>query len=350
MWYTQSMNEELLNWYRKTARKLPWRVMGAKQKPYAVWISEVMLQQTRAEAVIPYYLRFMEALPDVKALAEVPLDALYKLWEGLGYYSRVRNLQKTARILMEKYHAELPADFDALLKLPGIGDYTAGAIASIAFGIPVPAVDGNVLRVWSRLTGDARDILDEHTRKDIRSKVQAEIPADSPGDFNQALMELGATLCGPNTVPDCEHCPLKTVCVGCRDGTAHLLPNRSPKPERRVEEWTLFVLHCNGKTALVRRPAKGVLSGQWALPGVQKTMNSDEALGFLSTQGINVECVYPCPASKHLFTHIEWRMTAWQTEIESMEMPEIPGVFWLSREEVENAAIPSAYRAYRDML
>ncbi len=203
------MWEELLNWYDHNGRDLPWRVRGGRPAAYSVWVSEVMLQQTRAEAVIPYYLRFMAALPDIPALAAADTDTLYKLWEGLGYYSRVRNLRAAAQAVTERYGGELPADYNALLALPGVGDYTAGAVASIAFGIPVPAVDGNVLRVFARYDGDARDILAPATRRDIRRRAAECLPQARPGDFNQALMDLGAEICIPGR-PRCGDCP------GCR--------------------------------------------------------------------------------------------------------------------------------------
>lgn len=342
------MYKSLLNWYYTVARPLPWRVINGLQDPYKVWVSEVMLQQTRAEAVIPYYLRFLEALPSVQALADAPMDTLYKLWEGLGYYSRVRNLQKAAKIICEQSNSTIPADFDALKKLPGIGDYTAGAIASIAFGIPVPAVDGNVLRVWARLTGDARDILNPRTRADIREKVAREIPPHAAGDFNQALMELGATLCGPNTAPNCSACPWNSYCVGFRDGTAPLLPNRAPKQERRVENHTLFILRHGSLTGLIRRPAKGVLAGQWAIPSVQEVLSESQVFPAVEALGLSPVTLFPLPPSKHIFTHIEWHMTAWLVEVaEPLETGEI---HWFSPQDVENSAIPSAYRAYRSLL
>ncbi|MEA4824792.1 MAG: A/G-specific adenine glycosylase [Clostridiaceae bacterium] len=341
------MQEKLLLWYDQNARTLPWRVRGGRGDPYRVWVSEVMLQQTRAEAVIPYFERFMAALPDIPSLSAVDTDVLYKLWEGLGYYSRARNLQKAARILVEHYNGALPADFEALLTLPGIGDYTAGAIASIAYGIPVPAVDGNVLRVFARYSGDARDILALETRRDIRALVARALPETRPGDFNQALMDLGATVCVPNTAPRCGLCPLRDECVGCADGTAALLPNRAPKKARRIEDMTVFVLRCGTDAALSRRGEGGVLAGQWELPNVAGTLSAEEAWAALRKMGVEAEALLPLPAAKHVFTHIEWHMTGYLVYGKTVSNT----LTWFDRDALEvKIALPSAFRAYRPYL
>ena len=236
----------LIGWYRKNKRSLPWRDTG---DPEDVWISEIMLQQTRVEAVKEYFIRFREALPDAAAIAACPDDRLMKLWEGLGYYSRARNLKKCAQVLVEQYGGKLPADHGELLKLPGIGPYTAGAIASIAFGLPVPAVDGNVLRVWARITGCTDDIALDATKRLFTWEIAAllELMSRSTGDFragdyNQALMELGATVCVPNGAPLCGHCPMNHRCEALSEGLTGLIPLKSGKKPRRREERTILVI------------------------------------------------------------------------------------------------------------
>lgn len=202
---TENIAEPLLKWYDKNKRILPWR---DKDNAYYTWVSEIMLQQTRVEAVKPYFARFIQELPDVAALAAAPEERIVKLWEGLGYYSRVRNMQKAAIQVMEEYDGRIPEDFETLLSLKGIGRYTAGAIASIAYGKKVPAVDGNVLRVYTRLTENHEDIMKQSVRKAVENELTERMPKDRPGDFNQAMMELGAVVCVPNGTAKCEECPL----------------------------------------------------------------------------------------------------------------------------------------------
>ena len=219
----ENISPALLDWFYKNHRILPFRT---DPSPYHVWLSEIMLQQTRVSAALPYYERFLAALPDIPALAACEEEKLHKLWEGLGYYSRVRNLQKAARIVCEQYGGQLPADYDALRALPGIGDYTAGAVASISFGIPVPAVDGNVLRVFSRLYNDPAAVTEPAVKKAFTARVMEHQPPDAPGDYNQALMELGALVCVPNGAPLCEKCPLARLCAARAAGTALELPRQ----------------------------------------------------------------------------------------------------------------------------
>ena len=231
----------LLPWYEANKRDLPWR---SGREPYHIWLSEIMLQQTRVEAVKGYYTRFLDALPSIEALASCDDDLLHKLWEGLGYYSRVRNLKKAATVIMEQHNGTFPQQYNDILALPGIGDYTAGAIASIAFGQKTPAVDGNVLRVLSRLCNDPSPIDLPETKKKVRTILESIYP-DEAGSFTQALMELGATLCGPNWKPRCEECPCKSICLGYQAGTAESLPVKSPKKEKRQENRTVFILSCD---------------------------------------------------------------------------------------------------------
>jgi A/G-specific adenine glycosylase len=252
----------LLKWFRARARSLPWR---DDPRPYYVWVSEIMLQQTRVTAVLPYFSRFITALPDVRALAAVDDDALMKLWEGLGYYSRARNLKKAAALIMEKHGGIIPHDFDTLLSLPGVGRYTAGAVASIAYGQRVPAVDGNVLRVVSRLTASRDDILRDATKRAVENALAEIMPKDA-GQFNQAMMELGALVCTPKN-PNCASCPLKNDCQARRAGTQADYPVRTPRkavPTRRAT--VVVATDAQGRVLLARNSEGGLLKGLWELP------------------------------------------------------------------------------------
>ena len=332
--------------YRAEGRPLPWR---RDREAYHIFLSEIMLQQTRVEAVKPYFECFMRELPDVKSLAEVPEEKLLKLWEGLGYYSRARNLQKAARQVCDEYGGELPADPAQLQRLCGIGAYTAGAIASIAFGRRAPAVDGNVMRVWARLTADGRDILQPAVQKAAREDVAAIIPADRAGDFTQALIELGATVCAPNREPMCDVCPLRDHCAAYREGKTQDIPVRSPKKPRRVEERTVFLIRDGDRTALHKRPPKGLLSGLYELPNVEGHLGEDEVLQHLRSLGFEPLRIQKIESAKHIFTHIEWHMIAYDVLI----TPEFDGLHGRSgmllvpnQELHRNYAIPSAFGAY----
>ena len=264
----------LLPWFAEHRRDLPWR---RDREPYHVWLSEIMLQQTRVEAVRGYYLRFLERLPDIAALASAPEDVLLKLWEGLGYYSRVRNLQKAAQCVMEQHDGEFPQELSAIRALPGIGDYTAGAIASICFEAPTAAVDGNVLRVILRLTVCADSPADVRVRRRIGEELSAVYPAGHCGDFTQALMELGATVCLPNGAPQCGACPLRALCEAHAQGTELQFPTKPPKKPRRIEQRTVFVLQCGDRLAVCKRPSHGLLAGLWQLPDVPGKLETADA-------------------------------------------------------------------------
>lgn len=335
----------LLDWYRVSARELPWRT---NITPYRVWISEIMLQQTRVEAVKPYFFRFLEAFPDLSSLADAEDTHLLKMWEGLGYYSRARNLKKAAQVVLERYGGELPADVQELKKLPGIGSYTAGAIASIAFGIPAPAVDGNVLRVLARLTGCDADILRPQTRACAEETVLRMCPVESPGDFTQAMIELGALVCVPNGEAKCTVCPLREWCVAEREGLVDRLPVRSGKAPRRMENRTVLLLR-EGNSYLIRlRPPKGLLAGLYELPNELGTLNSEQAIAFARANGFQPLRTEPLSPAKHIFTHVEWHMTAWlMTGYFSDDEPNRPDRIMASREELSSVyAIPSAFSAY----
>ena len=330
----------LLQWYQENRRDLPWR---RDKNPYHIWVSEVMLQQTRVAAVVGYFARFMEALPTVADLADAPEDELLKLWQGLGYYARARNLQKAAREIVERYGGGLPADYDALRALPGFGDYTAGAVASIAFGLSVPAVDGNVLRVLARLLGDERDIGQSATKAAMRELLLRVIPREAPGEFNQALMELGAIVCLPNGAPLCDRCPLRTSCAALREGRIGELPVKGAKKERRVEQRTVYLIFSGDRVALRRRPERGLLARLWEYPNAL-TGDPDPLPGW----GVEKVSQTNACKGKHIFTHIEWRMQAVAVEVsDRTQLPE--GWVWARAWELERIyALPNAFRFVRD--
>ena len=339
MEYLKKLPEALLPWYYVNRRDLPWR---QTKEPYHIWLSEIMLQQTRVEAVKGYYTRFLAALPTVEALAECDDDALHKLWEGLGYYSRVRNLKKAARVIMTRHAGRFPQTYDELLTLPGIGEYTAGAIGSIAFNLPTPAVDGNVLRVLSRLNEDHTPI-DTPTAKAAARQLLAEIYPTNAGDFTQALMELGATLCGPNWKPRCGECPCCAFCLAHQRGTAELLPVKQPKKEKRIEEKTVFILSCEGKFALRKRPGKGLLAGLWEFPNVPGKLDAPQILSQAEEMGLRPRELMRQTERHHIFTHIRWEMRGVY-----LEVLEPAGDFvWMTAEQIEqSAALPTAFRQF----
>ena len=329
----------LLSWYDENKRDLPWR---HTRDPYRVWVSEIMLQQTRVAAVLPYYGRWMEELPTVEALAAAPEERLMKLWQGLGYYSRARNLQKAARVIVDELGGAFPGTYEALLRLPGVGDYTAGAVASIAFGEAVPAVDGNVLRVVSRAAGIREDIGDAKVRRTFRSLLEGAMPKEEPGKFNQALMELGATVCAPNGAPDCGRCPLSALCEANRLGVQTELPVRGRKAPRRVEEMTVYLLKRGDAVALRRRGAAGLLAGLWEFPHVPGALDEAAAGEALSAWGLAaLDWEKKIPA-KHIFTHVEWRMTGYLLTVRG----DCPAFTWADREALEALAVPSAFARY----
>ncbi len=329
----------LLDWYEKNKRDLPWR---KDREPYHIWLSEIMLQQTRVEAVKGYYQRFLDACPTIKDLAEADDELLHKLWEGLGYYSRVRNLKKAAQRIVEFHNGIFPGEYAQIIALPGIGEYTAGAICSIAFGLPTPAVDGNVLRVVSRLTDDPTPIGLPAYKKQVRNALRVVYPSDT-GAFTQALMELGATVCGPNRKPDCDRCPCKGFCRGHKRGTAEQLPVKQPKRERRVEEKTVFVLRCADRYALEKRSARGLLAGLWQFPNVPEKLPLESALTWISKKGLNPKQIHVQLERKHIFTHIQWEMRCYYADVEIAE----GGFTWLTAEQVrKEAALPTAFRQF----
>ena len=333
----------LLPWYEQNKRDMPWR---QDREPYHVWLSEIMLQQTRVEAVKGYYARFLEALPRIEDLASCQDDKLTKLWEGLGYYSRVRNLKKAAGVIIERHGGQFPTTYAEILALPGIGEYTAGAVCSICFNQKVAAVDGNVLRIISRLTDDATPIDLPAYKKQVKVKLE-EVYPERAGDFTQALMELGATLCGPNRKPDCENCPCKDFCLGRIHGTCETLPVKQPKKERRKEERTVFLLRCDGCYALCKRPNKGLLAGLWQFPDVAGSLDLDAALDHVRSMGMEPANILRQREMIHIFTHIQWDMRGYYLEVRN----KADSLQWFTSEELRReAALPTAYRQFMDEL
>lgn len=334
----------LLRWYDAGNRVLPWR---SDPQPYYVWLSEIMLQQTRVEAATPYFERFIASLPTIADLAAAPEEQLLKLWEGLGYYNRVRNLQKAARVVMDEYGGRLPADFEALQTLPGIGRYSAGAIGSIAFGIAVPAVDGNVLRVLSRVLASEADIAREEVKRNMGAALVQVLPKKRPGDFNQALMELGAMVCLPNGAPHCEVCPLAGLCRAKAGNLTEQLPRKAAKKARRTEQHTVFLLFQNGRVGVQKRPDTGLLRSLWGLPGTPGHLTPNEAEQALVSLGFTVATLQSAGKAKHVFTHIEWQMQGYAASVGG----QCDGIVFVDPQQLaDDYCLPSAFRAYTGQI
>ncbi len=333
----------LVLWYKQHERSFPWR---EDPSPYRVWVSEIMLQQTRIEAALPYFERFMQALPTVSDLADASEEVLLKLWEGLGYYSRVRNLQKAAQMVMTEFGGELPDTYEQLLTLPGIGEYTAGAIASIAFGKRAAAVDGNVLRVMARLTNDSGDVMQPRNRKRLAALVQSLVPAGQAGDFNQGIMELGETICLPNTQPHCNECPLWDYCAVAGTEHAAELPTRTPPKPRRVEKRTVFVIvtEDSPRKVLLHRRSSGLLGGMWELPNIE----TDDDKDTLSEWGVEPISTQPLTNGKHVFSHVEWHMTGVLVRAKGVTLK--PNFRLVSKTELADYALPTAFKTYSKIL
>lgn len=335
----------VLAWYREHRRALPWR---EDPSPYRVWISEIMLQQTRVEAVKPYFARFMEALPDIKSLSEVEEERLLKLWEGLGYYNRARNLKKAAQIMVNDYQGCLPDSYEELLKLPGIGSYTAGAIASIAWDIPVPAVDGNVLRVISRVLASWDDILNQGVKRRMEASLKAIMPKDRPGIFNQALFEIGAMVCVPNGRPKCGECPLSSLCLGRKQGLLDSIPVKTPKKPRKVEERTVLLLLEGDRVAIEKRPDQGLLASLYQFPNVEGKLGEADVRALLTSWGAGISQVEPAGEAKHIFSHVEWHMTGYRVVLSGL--PKESYLFVQKQELTDKYPIPNAFLAYRNVI
>ena len=335
----------LLSWYGKNRRILPWR---EQPEPYRVWISEIMLQQTRVEAVKPYFARFMTALPDIGALARVEEETLLKLWEGLGYYNRARNLQKAAQKMVEEYGGRMPDSYEEILKLPGIGSYTAGAISSIAFGIAEPAVDGNVLRVMARLFNDPEEINKDSVKKRTEQLIREHMPKEKPGDYNQALIELGAIVCLPNGRPLCESCPLQSLCLARRAGTEESLPVKAAKKPRKIEERTVFLLEWQDKTAIRQRSSKGLLASLYEFPNVLGHLTEEELPETLGMEKEEILSVEKLPPAVHIFSHVEWHMIGYRVRLKKEHQEEYQMV--CKEEILAKYPLPNAFGVYTKAL
>lgn len=336
----QSCISPLLKWFIQNRRMFPWR---QDKDPYHVWVSEIMLQQTRIEAAKEYYIRFMKELPDVQSLCDVSQEKLLKLWEGLGYYSRAKNLHKAAKAIVEQYSGHFPDHYRDLLKLSGIGEYTAGAIASICFGEKVPAVDGNVLRVLSRILGSDKNVLLPEVKKEMTALLCAVMPEEA-GDFNEALMELGETVCLPNGAPDCDHCPLQKFCIAYEKDLTKELPVRIKKQTRTTEYMTvLLIVSSQGHIALEKRTEKGLLSGMYQLPNLSGRAEIDSIAVILEQWHLKVLSIEELGEAKHIFTHKEWRMKGVRVVTEN----ESECFLWASKEDLhEKYPLPTAFRHF----
>lgn len=333
----------LLDWYDLNARILPWR---EQPQAYRVWVSEIMLQQTRVEAVKPYFDRFIEALPDVESLAGAEEETLLKLWEGLGYYNRVKNMKKAAGIIMKDYGGIMPKDPEDLKKLPGIGPYTAGAVSSIAYAVPTPAVDGNVLRVCKRIAGSFDDITSQTVKRELEENLAGIMPESRAGDFNQSLMELGAVVCLPNGKPLCTKCPVMHLCKAFHDDTVMQIPVKKTKKERKTEDKTVFLLCFEGKYALHKRKDRGLLSGLWEFPNVPEKLKISQVREQFSDNYTNI---VPLGSTKHIFSHLEWHMNGYKIMLK--EKTDRTELIWASRQEIENTfPLPSAFSYFKTFI
>ena len=336
---SREITGRLLAWYGENKRPLPWRV---DREPYHVWLSEIMCQQTRVEAVKAYYLRFLQQLPTIEDLARCPEEQLNKLWEGLGYYSRARHLKQAAEVICREHGGLFPADYDSIRALPGIGDYTAAAIASICFELPCPAVDGNVLRVVTRLCASGADISKESTKAEVRRSLRPLFEGVSSGTLNQALMELGALICLPNHEPDCAHCPLIELCPSA-SGLWKDIPVKGGKKARRQEIHTVFLLRCGDDWALRKRPPSGLLAGLWEFPNLPGTLDAQAALDAAAEWDCRPGSLLRHIEKAHIFTHVQWELPAWVIECENRAS----GFTWVSLTEIQNRySLPTAFRQF----
>lgn len=331
----------IIEWYQKNRRPLPWRKEG-KRDPYVIWVSEIMLQQTRIEAVKPYYERFLKELSTIQELAKVEENKLLKLWEGLGYYNRAKNLKKAAQIIEKEYDGKMPKHYEELIRLPGIGEYTAGAISSIAYNEPVPAVDGNVLRVISRVVASKRDILDRKVKKEFTDELK-EIMPEQAGDFNEGLMELGELICIPNGEPLCKQCPLKEICVANKEKLTEIIPVRKQKKNRKKEQKTVFLLKIGDKIAIRKRNDTGLLAGMYEFPNEDKKLTIKEVKEVLKKWGLEEKKIQKIGNYRHIFSHIEWDMIGYEVFVKKMNEQ----FSWIKENEIlKKYPIPGAFTPF----
>lgn len=348
----EGLDTKVLDYYQKNGRSLPWR---EDPTPYHVWISEIMLQQTRVDTVIPYFNRFMAQYPTITELAQAEEESLLKLWEGLGYYSRIRNIHKAAQALVDNYQGALPQTKKQLLQLPGIGDYTAGAIASIAFGQKETAIDGNLIRIGSRLIAYGDTTKNAAGKKAMEDLWQQLLPDQQPGDFNQAMMDIGATICLPNREPLCSKCPLASYCSAYANGNPMDYPYKDQKAAKKHQDWTLFILLKDNQVLLEKRPSKGLLASMLQFPMAEGNLDEDQALQWLRKHHHPPLRLKKGPASKHIFTHIQWQMSSWIVELDPfvvMEKNENQpnNQQWESIHAMDHITLPTAYRDFRQAV
>ena len=338
------MVSPIVTWFQKNKRDLPWR---NHPDAYRVWVSEIMLQQTRVEAVKPYYERFLRELPTVKDLAEAKEDQLLKLWEGLGYYNRVRNMQKAAQQIMIDYQGQFPDTFEEIRSLKGIGNYTAGAISAFAFGLPKPAVDGNVLRVISRLMGSREDIMKQSVRSKIEEKLEHVIPEGAASDFDQGLIELGALVCVPNGEPKCTECPVAHLCEARKQGMIAEISVKSKGKARKMEDKTVLIFKDGEKLAIQKRPSKGLLAGLYEFPNQEGHLTMEEVTAYSKKIGLMPVRIKKLEDAKHIFSHIEWHMSGYEIIVDELEKTNEKAFLFIHPEEIEKKySIPSAFEAY----
>ena len=334
--------EPVIHWYQSQEKNLPWK---QDKEPYHIWISEIMLQQTRIETVKNYYIRFMEEVPTIKALANISEKKLLKLWEGLGYYSRAKNLKKAAIKIQEEYQGIIPNTYEELLKLPGIGEYTAGAIASISFQQKVPAVDGNVLRVISRVIAIKENIYLSDTKKEITRQIIQILPKES-GDFNEGVMEIGEKICIPNGNPNCKECPIRSFCITNKNHLMDEIPVRVKKVKRKVEKKTILIIRWKDKIAIGKRKEKGLLSGLYEYPNVSYHVKEEDICDLLKRWNLTLKSVKKLQEKKHIFTHVEWQMKGYEVVVENRN----DEFKWVNREELnQEYAIPTAFQKMNEL-
>ncbi len=333
---------KLVSWYKTEARVLPWR---SDPNPYYVWISEIMLQQTRVDTVIPYFLRLVAEVPSVQALALIEEEKLLKFWQGLGYYNRALRLKQAAQTIVEKFGGSIPSGMKDLMSLPGIGAYTAGAISSIAFGKAVPAIDGNVLRIVARITAGREDIDNPETKKQYEPFVIKLLPSKDVGDFNQALMDLGATICLPNGEPRCKECPVNNCCEAFRRGLTSEIPVKSDKKARRIENKTVLLISYQDMFALRKRDEKGLLPNLWEFPNTEGHLTEEQCIQYLNTFGITACELTELPPSKHIFTHLEWHMKGYLVHVTGLA--NATKFVWATKHEISKRySIPTAFKKF----
>ncbi len=339
----KEIRKPIIKWYQKNKRELSWR---KEKNPYHIWISEIMLQQTRIEAVKQYYERFLKQIPTIQNLAEIEEEKLLKLWEGLGYYNRARNLKKAAQVIQEKYKGEMPKHYKELVQLPGIGEYTAGAISSIAYNEQVPAVDGNVLRVVSRVVGSKKDVLESKTKKEFTQKLQ-EIMPEQAGDFNEGLMELGELICIPNGNPLCEKCPLQEICVAKCENLTKLIPVRKQKVKRKKEGKTVFLLEFKEKIAIQKREKTGLLANMYQFPSIDKKINKKEIESVLQKWKLKVRQIEEIGTHHHVFSHLEWDMIGYKIQVDCANEE----FMWVNKKDIiKKYPIPGAFVPFRNKM